>query len=74
MSTVNGDRVCEIVLADGADKQTRGTAPRSRIHVSEKVKGNKMNKILLTNTHMHDNRMGGVGNKTVRQKESPPDL
>ena len=73
MSTVNGDRVCEIVLADGTDKQTGGVAHKSRIHVSEEINGNKINKLLLTNKHMHDNRMGGAWSKTVRRKESLPD-
>ena len=37
--TANGDRVCEIVLADGADELTGETLRESRFHVSEKIKG-----------------------------------
>ena len=37
--TANGERVCEIVLADVADKLTGNILHKSRIHVSEEIKG-----------------------------------
>ena len=37
--TAKGERVCEIVLADVADKFTGDILHKSRIHVSEEIKG-----------------------------------